>query len=208
MKSLTFLLLLLGASLLSTHDVHGDEPAAPAQLRIFSYNIKHGRGMDGKVDLPRIAAVIAKSNPDLVALQEIDKNCARSGNQDIAAELGKLLKMEHRFAKFMDFDGGEYGLAVLSRLPIKKTTRHPLPLGAEPRCALEVSVQAENWPSPLSFVCIHNDWTKEEIRVRQVTALISALGDVNTPTILAGDFNGTRDDASLKLLKKEHWTIM
>lgn len=196
---------------LTTACVAGDTKAEPAKktevLRVMAYNIKHGRGMDGTVDLERTAAVISKLNPDLVALQEIDNNCKRSGNQDIAAELGKLLKMEHRFAKFMDYQGGEYGLAVLSKLPIKNQVRHQLPPGAEPRCALEISVQAKHWPTPLAFVSVHNDWTNEGIRVKQVTALLKAMEGQKSPVILAGDFNGTPNCASLKLLQEHGWKI-
>ena len=101
-------------------------------LKILSYNIKHGRGMDGKVDLLRIAKVIGSLSPDLVTLQEVDKNCTRSGSVDLTRELAGILKMEGRFGKFMDFQGGEYGMAVLSRVPIISHQVHVLPRGAEP----------------------------------------------------------------------------
>ena len=189
-----------------------DAPAATTRelqpLRLLSYNIKHGRGMDGKVDLQRIAEVISSWNPDLVALQEVDKNCKRSGEVDIAGRLGELLQMEPRFAKFMDFGGGEYGLAVLSRLPVTASIRHPLPEGAEPRCALEVQVRAAGWPVPVSFVCIHNDWTNGAIRGRQVAALLDAVASRKNPVILAGDFNGPRSDASMRALEAAGWTIL
>ena len=177
-------------------------------LKIVSYNIHHGEGIDGKLDLLRIAAVIAKENPDLVTLQEVDRICTRSGGIDQAAELGKLLNMEHRFGKFMDFQGGEYGMAVLSRLPIEKTTRHELPKGAEPRCALEIVVQPIGWEKPLSLIGIHNDWTKEEIRVRQVTDLLGKLETIDHPVVLAGDFNAEPRSGSLELLKKKGWQTL
>ena len=68
--------------------------------------------------------------------------------------------MEHAFGKFMGYQGGEYGMAVLSRFPIAKVVRHQLPEGAEPRCALEVKVTPKGWSEPLSFIGIHLDWTK------------------------------------------------
>jgi endonuclease/exonuclease/phosphatase family metal-dependent hydrolase len=181
------------------------KPTGWFKLNVLSYNIRHGAGMDGKIDLERTAEVIRKAKPDLVALQEIDKNCKRSGNVDIAAELGRLLSMEHRFGKFMDFQGGEYGMAVLSRLPIEEVIVHPLPKGAEPRCALEVQVQVAGFDQPFSFVGIHNDWTNEEIRIRQVGALMKALQPRKNPVILAGDFNGQRSDGSMKLLDQAGW---
>jgi len=177
-------------------------------LRATSFNIRHGEGLDGRIDLERIATVIAETRPDLVALQEIDKGCSRSGNQDLAAELGRRLHMQHRFGRFMPFQGGEYGLAILSRFPITETTRHPLPEGSEPRCALEVQVQIQGLSTPLSFVCVHHDWLIEGVRTRQIQALLKALRARTGPTILAGDFNGERTDNSLRLLATDGWRIL
>ncbi|MEN8735682.1 MAG: exo-alpha-sialidase [Akkermansiaceae bacterium] len=179
-----------------------------APLKVVSYNIKHGLGMDGKLDLERVAAVIAKEDPDLVALQEVDQNCSRSGKIDQAAELGRLLKMHHRFGKFMTFQGGEYGMAVLSRFPIEKTIRHQLPSGAEPRCALEIIVYPDGWQTPLSLIGIHHDWTEAELRVPQVKTLLENLQETKHPVILAGDFNAERDDDSLALLAAQNWKML
>ncbi|NNM29000.1 MAG: hypothetical protein HKO57_05725 [Akkermansiaceae bacterium] len=198
--------VLAGCLLLTAAMARADDPAP--SVRILAYNIKHGRGMDGKVDLRRAAAVIAAQNPDLVALQEVDRNCTRSGKVDIAAELGRILGMDHRFAKFMDFQGGEYGLAVLSRLPITKSVRHQLPAGAEPRCALEVRVRFAALTTPLSFLSIHHDWTDAKIRVGQVEALLAALEGHRHPVILAGDFNGERDDPSVIRLARSGWNVL
>lgn len=177
-------------------------------MRILSYNIRHGEGMDGKIDLERIAKVIAKADPDLVALQEIDRGCTRSGRQDIVKELGDRLSLDYRFGKFMDHDGGEYGLAVLSRYPVVEFIRHALPDGAEPRCALEVQVEVPGLPGLVSFICVHNDWTNEDVRVKQVSALLEALSDKSNPMILAGDFNGERTDRSMVLLPDDGWQIL
>lgn len=177
-------------------------------FRVMAYNVKHGRGMDGKVDLERIAAVISKENPQIVTLQEVDQSCTRSGSVDQAAELGRLLKMEHRFGKFMDFQGGEYGMAVLSKFPIKESFEHGLPEGAEPRCALEVVIEVPNWPGRLSVVGIHNDYRTEEIRVKQVGELVKVLGERQHPVILAGDFNAVRGSDSLKILAEDGWELL
>jgi endonuclease/exonuclease/phosphatase family metal-dependent hydrolase len=185
------------------------EPAPRPTLRVVSHNIRHGVGMDGKLDLERIAAVLRRLEPDLVALQEVDEHCRRSGGVDQAAELGRLSGMEHRFGEFMDYDGGRYGLAVLSKLPIKATRRHQLPKGAEPRCALEIEVDAAGlgFGRPLSFTCVHNDWTQEAIRVEQMKTLVAALGD-RRPAIIAGDYNGEPEDASLEVLDGAGWRIL
>ncbi|YCM46461.1 endonuclease/exonuclease/phosphatase family protein [Verrucomicrobiaceae bacterium 227] len=184
------------------------QAALGGELRVVSYNIKHGRGMDGKIDLERVAAVIAQKKPHLVALQEVDKDCKRSGNRDIAAELAKLLGMEHRFGKSIDHDGGEYGVAVLSKLPISGLHHYKLPGGPEPRTALEVQVTVKGHAESVSFVSVHNDWTSEEVRVGQVTALLDHLKERKHPVIIAGDFNGEMNDASVKLFGEKGWKVL
>ena len=177
-------------------------------LKVMSYNIRHGQGMDNKIDLDRIANVISAQNPDLVALQEIDKICKRSNNFDIAKELGERLNMAYRFGEFMNYQNGEYGMAILSKFPINKTIRHELPKGTEPRCALEVDVQTNISPQSISFICIHNDWKNVNIRVLQIKELLNQIKDVKKPVVLAGDFNGTPSDPSLDLLRKNNWNIL
>jgi len=175
-------------------------------LCVASYNIRHGRGIDGTVDLERTTVALRSLEADLIALQEVDRNCTRSGKVDMAAELGKALGMHHAFGSFLDFQGGEYGMAVLSRFPILAQKRHVLPAGAEPRCALEIQVATPGCPK-LSFIGIHNDWTDEAVRRRQVTTLLTVLGEPDHATILAGDFNGERTDPSLLGLANAKWTI-
>ena len=116
---------LVGVALLGVMAVgpvaSGVEPdagpvSARPTLRVVSSNIRHGVGMDGKLDLDRTAAVLRRLEPDLVALQEVDERCRRSGGVDQAAALGKALGMAHRFGEFMDHDGepGSESLAVLA----------------------------------------------------------------------------------------------
>ena len=100
----------------------------PRTLRVMSYNIHIGVGLDKKSDLARIANVIKAADVDVVALQEVDVRTRRSGTDvDQLAELAKLTGMHGRFGKGRDFDGGEYGQAILSRQPIKEFTVHKLP---------------------------------------------------------------------------------
>ena len=62
----------------------------PARLRVLTFNIHHGRGADGQIDLARIARTVRAASPDLVALQEVDRNTSRSGGQDQLKQLAKL----------------------------------------------------------------------------------------------------------------------
>lgn len=199
LPSLAFIFISFLTAAQSSFAADGEQSTT---IRLAAYNIKHGRGMDNRVDLERVAAVLRKLNPDLIALQEVDRGCSRSGKVDQAAALGKLLGMHHRFAQFMGFQGGLYGMAVLSRFPVEKVIRHQLAPGAEPRCALEVIVRPAKSAPPLSFVSIHNDWTKEPFRLAQANDLIRGLTERKNPIVLAGDFNAEPGAASLIQLKK------
>ena len=205
---LFFILLSAFMIIFSGNGKEGDGFEDNNGLKLLTYNIKHGRGMDGEVNLTRIAKVIRSLSPDLVALQEIDLNCTRSGSVDLTAELGAMLGMEGRFGKFMNFQGGEYGMAVLSKFPIIDHQVHKLPRGAEPRCALEISVNAGARFGEIRFVGIHNDWTRENLRVAQSKALIDRLEKRKGAVILAGDFNAVRDSQSIGLFLESGFQIL
>lgn len=92
----------------------------PLRLRVLTYNIHHGEGVDGRLDLVRIAKVIQEVDPDIAALQEVDQNAGRSGQVDQAAELGRLTKMRSVFGGNIELQGGKYGNALLTRFEIIK----------------------------------------------------------------------------------------
>jgi len=200
----TFWVFGLSFSVFGKTDPSGERNS----LKILSYNIKHGRGMDGRVDLKRTAEVIRSLSPDLVTLQEVDKNCTRSGSIDLAQELAGILKMEGRFGKFMDFQGGQYGMAVLSRFPIISHQVHVLPRGAEPRCALEARVNPGKSWGEIRLFGIHHDWTRENLRVTQCEALLKKFGKERGPVILSGDFNAGRKSQSVRLLTASGFEIL
>src|SRR3954466_7463152 len=100
---------------------------APKTLRVLTYNIHHGEGTDGKLDLPRVAGVVKAARPDVVLLQEVDRNTTRTGKVDQAAELARLTGLHAEFGKAIDLQGGGYGLATLSRFPLKGVKTDALP---------------------------------------------------------------------------------
>ncbi|MFK7909411.1 MAG: endonuclease/exonuclease/phosphatase family protein [Akkermansiaceae bacterium] len=175
------------------------------ELKVVSYNIHHGKGMDGKLDLKRIADVIRKEKPDLVALQEVDINVPRSGNIDQAKKLAELLGMHHAFGKTIDLDGGQYGNAVLSKFPIKKSTVHKLPGPGEARVVLEVLIEIDG--AFISFASIHFHHKDREARMLQAMAMNGALHPRKHPLIVAGDFNAKPDSRTMKMIK-ESWHIL
>ncbi len=113
------------------------------QLRILTYNIHHGEGTDGRFDLARIAGVITALRPDLVALQEVDRKTTRAHGIDQAAELARLTGMNYAYGPAMEYAGGEYGEAILSRFGLVSIDNYilPWPDGSEPRALLVVRVE-------------------------------------------------------------------
>jgi endonuclease/exonuclease/phosphatase family metal-dependent hydrolase len=166
-------------------------------LRLLSYNIHHGEGTDGKIDPVRLSDFIKAQQPDILFLQEVDKNCTRSGKVDQAAELAKLTGMTAHFAKFMDFQGGEYGMAILTKLPVLESRTVPLPAGSEPRASAVMTVQTQG--GPLSIASVHFYETEAQ-RLAQAKALSAALGDGKKDAILMGDFNSEPGGSVMKWL--------
>lgn len=165
------------------------ERFGPAELTVVSYNIRHGRGMDGEVNLARTGRALARLAPDIVALQEVDRLVERSGQVDESRVLGEQLGMQHAFGAFMPYQGGEYGMAILSRFPIVHTHPLRLPDGNEPRIALMAELSLPDGARVL-VVNVHFDWVaNDSLRYRQVDALAAVLDTVSLPTILLGDFN-------------------
>ena len=109
------------------------EPDCTAQIRILSYNIHHGAGVDGKLDLERIAKVISSVSPGIVSLQEVDRKTERTGGVDQAEELGRLTGMKVLFGASMPYQGGEYGNAVLTKFKVLDSKVRPLAGGTAKR---------------------------------------------------------------------------
>lgn len=196
--------VLLG---LVTATAHADEPT---RLRILSYNIHHGEGMDGRVDLERIAGVIRGADPHVVALQEVDRGCRRSHGLDEPAELGKLTGMTPIFEKNIPFQGGEYGNAVLTKLPVRawRNEHHPSHYDGEQRGFLVVDLTAPNpGKTPFRFLATHIDYRPDDAeRMDSVQAIEKVVAKTpELPTILAGDLN-TRPDTRVMAAFGKTWT--
>jgi endonuclease/exonuclease/phosphatase family metal-dependent hydrolase len=178
------------------------DSAKPARsFRVLTWNIHHGEGVDGKLDLARQAAFIKKVDPDAVFLQEVDVKTKRTGGVDQAAELGRLTGLEVTFGKAMDYGGGEYGNAILTRVKPVSSKVIPLPGGTEPRAALAVEVKDGHGLSSdgkLTLVCVH--WDHQVAASREAHAKQLAAEFARTPgtVIFGGDLNSGPGDAPLK----------
>lgn len=159
----------------------------------MTYNIRNGRGLDARVDLARIAAVIAAVDPDIVALQEVDAHRARSGTVDQAQELADRLGMAAAFGACIDDGGERYGIATLARLRFVETRQLCLPAQphrrrSEPRCALVTRLAWPEAASEIDVVNTHLSVLAGE-RPAQVAAIVEGLDAEEV--IICGDFNCT-----------------
>ena len=202
-------LLLFGAVTLAWSVEPSVQPAD--ELRVVSYNIKHGQGNDKAVDIERTESVIRAQRPDIVGLQEVDDRTERSRKVAQAERLGRSLGMHHAFGRFMDYQGGAYGMAILTRQPIVASQPVPLPEGNETRIALAVEIRlGDRRPGlrqgfggqALTIVNVHFDWVSDDgFRFAQAETLTKYLDELKTPYILLGDFNDLPDSRTLALFK-------
>lgn len=166
-------------------------------MRLVTYNVHRCVGVDKRLDVDRIVAVIADLEPDIVCLQELDVKRARTGGVDQARAIADKLAMSVRFHPAMTVEAEEYGDAILTPHPETLIRVGALPTvrgipGLEPRGALWTRITING--STLNVLTTHLGLVPKEQRL-QAAALIGKdwLGhpDCSGPTILAGDFNAT-----------------
>ncbi|WP_237065119.1 endonuclease/exonuclease/phosphatase family protein [Microbulbifer guangxiensis] len=188
-------------------------PVADRTIRVMTYNVHSCRGVDGRYAPERIARVIARYQPDVVALQELDVSRPRSGSVDQAQQIAHFLEMEFHFHPAIHLEEERYGDAILSRLPMHLVKRDILPgppegsgnrflpTVDEPRGALWVEIELNG--AKVQLLNTHLGLQKAE-RLAQVEALLGPewLGhpDCRGAKILVGDFNALPNSAEHRLL--------
>ncbi|TAJ71704.1 MAG: EEP domain-containing protein [Phenylobacterium sp.] len=165
--------------------------------RIVTYNVHRCVGNDRRLDVGRVAAVLAELNPDIVALQELDVGRRRTGHADQAHEIARRLEMTHHFHAALQVEEERYGDAILTRYPERLVKVGPLPghprmPRLEPRGALWVEVEIDG--RPVQIINTHLGLVPREQQIQAAHLAGSAwLGhaDCAWPAILLGDFNAT-----------------
>ena len=156
----------------------------PAVIRVLTWNVHAGIGPDGRYDLPRIAALVRRHEPDIVALQEID---SRGRGNNAFDYLAGALGSHAAEAKTIVTPDGDYGHALISRWPMTDVAIHDLSVSRrEPRRAIETTVLTPG--GPLHLASVHLGLSLRERR--QQAAMLSAIaGTARQTTVMLGDFN-------------------
>lgn len=155
-------------------------------MRVITYNIRGGLGLDGRRDTRRIAQIVAAAHPDVACFQEVHQRLPWSGWQDQPGLLRRELEMPFTFQKCFGYAWGGYGLGIATRLPIRRVLRHRLPGRGEPRGALEV--QIEDKGQPIAVFCTHWGLSEEE-RAAQAQQMSQWVQTAPRPVLVCGDLN-------------------
>jgi endonuclease/exonuclease/phosphatase family metal-dependent hydrolase len=195
---------------------HAVAPGATADLRVVSYNIRAGTDLMGRPSLERLAALLDSVSPHIVFLQEVDRGTGRSGGVDQLAELARGTGLYPVFARTMAFDGGEYGTAILTRLPLLDTATVALPVAVpeelsaryyEPRALLHAIV--ETAAGPLHLLGTHLDHHGPPFfrhpQLFQILAHLAERVTAEEAVIFAGDLNAEPEAAEVRALSL-HYT--
>ena len=191
--------------------------AAPPPLRVVTFNIHAGKDTGGTDNLARLADFVRAERPDVLLLQEVDVRTRRSGVVDQPAALVAAVGGHVAFGRTLNYDGGQYGIALWSRFPICRSALRHLPIdppqaraggSTEPRGALVAEIDAPG--GRLTVVNTHLDASGDDRYRRQETATLVAVVDSlrragHRRIVVGGDFNAAPESAVVAQATAAGW---
>lgn len=163
----------------------------PTTVKMMSYNIHNGIGLDEVTDYARIGEMIKSHNPDVVAIQEIDSATTRSEGVYVLGEIAKAAGMNDYYAPAIDYRGGKYGIGLLCKEEPISIKRHALP-GREEQRAIIIAEFPE-----YAFACTHLSLTEDD-RNASAEIIRSLAKEYDKPFYIAGDFNAKPESQFIK----------
>lgn len=185
------------------------DPDNSSKISVMSYNIRHcapyyGTSENTTANVYGIAEVVKKVKPDVVFLQEVDKNTTRSLGIDQARKIAELVGYPNfTFFKMMDYQGGEYGLAILSALPLKEVNTHMIPSVIDGHTITGNNVvgtaKINHAGIDICLAVVHLSVNQID-RDKQVPYVLNnILGNLSIPILCCGDFNATPSNSTMNL---------
>lgn len=217
MKVHLFLLVVFFAMIACGGDEKSDldpgwnnpDPDKSSKISVMSYNIRHcapyyGTSENTTANVYGIAEVVKKVKPDVVFLQEVDKNTTRSLGIDQARKIAELVGYPNfTFFKMMDYQGGEYGLAILSSLPLKEVNTHMIPSVIDGHTITGNNVVGT---AKINYAGIDICLAVVHLSVNQIDrdkqvpyVLNNILGNLSIPVLCCGDFNAIPSNSTMSL---------
>jgi endonuclease/exonuclease/phosphatase family metal-dependent hydrolase len=193
-------LLLILVSIFSFGQVKSEKQTKKNETVLMTYNVRNCFGVDGKIDYQRIAGIINRVNPRVLALQELDSATQRSEGKVVLDTLAGQTKMYHVYGPSIDYLGGKYGIGVLTRDKPVAWKIIPLPGREEKRCMLIVELE------DFVFCCTHLSLNPED-RLRSTEIINEQFNGSTKPVFLAGDFNTLPESEPIKNLKTR-WQML
>lgn len=171
--------------------------ASAQRVRVMSYNIKNGNGMDGIKSIERCADIIRNINPDIVAIQEVD-SMTRRNNYYVLGKLAEHAGYPHAyFGKTINYRGGTYGIGVLSKEKACSVKFYPMPNKVEDRGLLVV--EFKNY----YLLCTHlSGVPKNQGRGVQVDTIREVAAKLDKPAFIAGDMNARPESAPMAAFRE------
>lgn len=183
---------------LFTHFRHSIYFPVQAQhtLRLMTYNIKNANGMDDICSFQRVANVINNASPDVVAIQEVDSMTRRSGQKYVLGEIAERTQMHACFAPAIEFEGGKYGIGLLTKqVPLRLQT---IPLPGREEARTLILAEFEDY----IYCCTHLSLTEGD-RMKSLEIVKSLIASYKKPLFLAGDMNAEPESDFIKELQKD-----
>ena len=164
-------------------------------LRLMTYNIKNANGMDDICSFQRVANVINNASPDVVAIQEVDSMTRRSGQKYVLGEIAERTQMHACFAPAIEFEGGKYGIGLLTKqVPLRLQT---IPLPGREEARTLILAEFEDY----IYCCTHMSLTEKD-RMKSLEVVKSFVAPYKKPLFLAGDMNAEPESDFIKELQK------
>jgi endonuclease/exonuclease/phosphatase family metal-dependent hydrolase len=190
------------------------KPAAGSRtIRVMTFNIHHGEGLDGAVDIKRIAQLILDAKADVVALQAVDRGVERSKKIDIMTRLSDLTEMTYAFGKTMDLQGGRYGNGFLTRFPIfeERNLLYAADSLGEARGVLQLTlgVNGEEVVVMSTQLDGGGDNSTRDASIRELLA--ASRRYVPRPIVVCGDFNESPEGRGIEMMKEDFddvWALL
>ncbi len=207
MRFLVFLLLIITFSCQSENteveDPGWGDKTPTNKITVMSYNVKYCSPYNSTTpNVDSVANVLKAAKPDIVLLQELDRNTTRSGKTDQLAVLSKKTDLPYTaYGKAIDYQGGESGLGILSRYQLSDVQIIKLPRVEIPdtyvsyRILLKATISVNGKKIAIGNTHLELTQQNRDLQVPEINKVLSAA---NMPVILGGDFNATPENNTMQ----------